>query len=136
MKKQWLIERSRVFEIQPKPGDTWEKLFLVPELKPGQFRSFPGEWLNGRFSDDPRSFAGFPCPACNCSVRTGPLISDPQIHVFGCSCTGVVIREPFGPIRQWHWSVFVGSVQVAQDPHTHGQQNIAIAGTCNDDQHS
>ena len=42
MKKQWLIERSRVFEIQPKPGDTWEKLFLVPELKPGQFRSFPG----------------------------------------------------------------------------------------------
>ena len=105
----WMIGESRVFEVQPQPSDTWDKLFCSG-LKPGFWRSFPGEYVkSGKFADDPRSFAG--CPACNCSVRRGPLIADRQIHVYGC-CTGVGIREPFDLIRQWHWHAFVASARL------------------------
>jgi hypothetical protein len=135
-RKLWLIEKSRVLEVQPQPGDTWEKLFCSG-LQPGFYRSFPGEYVKlGRFTDDPRSFAGFPCPTCNCSVRTAPLITDPQIWVFGCSCTGVVIREPFDPFQQWHWRAFVTSAQVAQERHMRGKENITLAGIFYGDPHS
>jgi len=64
-RKMWLIGKSRTFEVQPKPEDTWDKVFCSG-LQPGFWRSFPGEYVKlGKFADDPRSFAGFPCPECN-----------------------------------------------------------------------
>lgn len=133
------IGMSKVREVRP---DSYEALteVLFGYLDPGFYRIFEGWLIDLRaFPATPESFAGFPCPVCKSSVRTDHRLQGfPDLHLYACACTGLIIRPPYGPLKQWHWSAFTAARASAPVRLSSGGagRNALILGICDSEQHS